>query len=159
MAKRSDTFLLHDIKVKPYSGSNAYRWALTSPILGGLLYVKSLELVRLYQARVGKKTGRLAESANAKVRIGGQTRDRLVGVVSINDESVRSSWRGKPFYYGVFHEAGTDGALSGGSRQENGRIYRGGSKAARRRKADGPRGPKPGYHELRSSARQWRGGP
>ena len=148
---------LHDVDV--YRTSPAYFVAMNSVPMSRLLQRKSLEVVRLYQAQVGKKTGRLAASAEANVRIGGKQRDRLIGVASINDESVQAEWKGQPFYYGVYHEAGTDGAESGGSTQDNGRIYRGGSKRARRRKADGARGPKPGFHELRRAAQQWRGSP
>lgn len=139
---------LHDIKTKQYMNSPAYRIALNSPGLATILYKKSLEVVRLYQAQVGKKTGRLAASAEAKVRIGGKQKDRIIGVASINNASVVSEWKGQPFYYGLYHEAGTDGALSGK-----------GSRRARRRKADGSRGPRSGYHELRRAAQQWRGNP
>jgi hypothetical protein len=133
---------LHDIQTKQYRQSPAYRLALNSPALAIKLRNKSLEVVRLYQARVGKKTGRLAASAEAKVRIGGRQKDRIIGVASINDGSVQSEWKGKPFYYGVYHEQGT---LN--------------SKRARRRDPNGGRGPRPGYYELRRAAQQWRGGP
>lgn len=148
---------LYDVEIR--RNSPAYYVAMNSVPMARLLQRKSLEVVRLYQAQVGKKTGRLAASAEAKVRVGGHNRDRLIGVASINDESVQAEWKGKPFYYGVYHEAGTDGAESGGSYDNRGRMYRGGSKRARRRRADGARGPRPGFHELRRAAIQWRGSP
>jgi hypothetical protein len=74
--------------------------------------------------------------------MGGQSNDRIIGVASINDSSVQAEWKGKPFYYGVYHEQGT---LN--------------SKRARRRNPDGARGPRPGYYELRRAAQQWRGSP
>lgn len=143
MARESGLFL-RDIQIK--QNSPAFRIMLNSPELNGLLRKKAVELVRLYQARVGKKTGRLAESATVSIRSGGSVKggrgvgkikDRIVGVVSIADGSVVSEWKGKPFYYGVYHEQGT---LN--------------SKRAKRRKR---RGPKPGYYELREAAKLWRG--
>lgn len=128
---------LHDIKVR--RRSPAYYEALVSMPLQALLEFKSVELVRLYQARVGKKTGRLAASAAAQVRLGGKRNDRAVGVVTIADETVASTWKGQPFYYGEYHEEGTMN-----------------SRRAKRRKADGARGPRRGYHELREAANEWR---
>jgi hypothetical protein len=135
----ADSFLT-DVEI--YRNAPAYSRILKSPSLGIMVYGKAQEVVRLYQARVGKKTGRLAASAEAKVRMGGQSNDRIIGVASINDSSVQAEWKGKPFYYGVYHEQGT---LN--------------SKRARRRNPDGARGPRPGYYELRRAAQQWRGSP
>jgi len=134
-----DFHFLHDIDTRSYRDSPAYRLALHSPVLAGQLRAKSLEIVRLYQARVGKKTGRLAASAEAGVRIGGKYKDRVIGFVTIADETVASTWKGQPFYYGEYHEEGTMR-----------------SRRAKRRKADGPRGPRRGYHELREVANEWR---
>lgn len=125
---------LHDVNV--YNTSPAYAVALNSVGLSALLQTKSLEVVRLYQARVGKKTGRLAASADSQVRIGGKANDRIIGVVTIADDTVVSEWKGKPFYYGEYHEEGT---------------LR--SKRAKRRTR---RGPRKGYHELREVAQEWR---
>lgn len=140
MAKENGMFL-RNIEIS--RNSPAYRIMLNSPELNGLLRKKGMELVRLYQARVGKKTGRLRDSASFSIRSGGgiktKVKDRIIGVVSIADESVVSEWKGKPFYYGVYHEQGT---LN--------------SKRAKRRKR---RGPKPGYYELREAAHLWRGSP
>lgn len=133
---------LHDINI--YKTSLAYSEALVSPKLAFLLGNEALNVVRLYQSRVGKKTGRLAASADAKVRMGGHANDRLIGAVTIADESVVADWKGKPFYYGEFHEEGTDGGSSGR-----------GSKRAKRRKSES-RLAKPGYHELRQVAQEWR---
>lgn len=138
----SNFHFLYDINV--HNNSPAYAIALNSPVLATLLGEKSLEVVRLYQARVGKKTGRLAASADAGVRVGGKRNDRIIGAVTIADQSVVSEWKGKPFYYGVFHEEGTDGAMSGR-----------GSRRAKRRKTES-RAPKGGYHELREVATEWR---
>lgn len=135
---------LSDINI--YSNSMAYSEALFSPKLDFLLGNEALNVVRLYQSRVGKKTGRLMASADAKIRVGGHANDRNIGVVTIANDSVVADWKGKPFYYGEFHEEGTAGGRSGK-----------GSKRARRRNSDGPRAPKPGYHELREVAQEWRG--
>lgn len=134
MARESGLFL-RDIQIR--QNSPAFRIMLNSPELNGVLRKKAVELQRLYQARVGKKTGRLGDSASVSIRTGGKLKDRIIGVVTIADESVVSEWKGKPFYYGVYHEQGT---LN--------------SKRAKRRKR---RGPKPGYYELREAAKLWRG--
>lgn len=131
---------LDDISVK--KNSPGYQEMLNSPVLGSLLELKALEVVRLYQARVGKKTGKLAASAEGFTRAGGgHKRDRLVGVVTVADETVASTWKGKPFYYGEYHEEGT---LN--------------SKRASRRKG-ASRLPRRGYHELRQVAQEWRSAP
>lgn len=132
-----DGLFLHDIRIR--DTSPAWRLILNSPVLAIRLRSKSLELARLYQARVGKKTGRLMASTDVGVRIGGHNKDRLIGYVTIADQSVVSDWKGKPFYYGEYHEEGT--------------IR---SKRAKRRKAGGRRGPRKGYHELREVAQEWR---
>lgn len=142
MARESGLFL-RNIEIN--QNSPAYRVMLNSPELNGLLRKKSVELVRLYQARVGKKTGRLSDSASVGIRSGGsitsgkksRVKDRIIGVVTISGPEVVSQWKGEPFYYGVYHEQGTLG-----------------SKRAKRRKR---RGPKPGYYELREAAKLWRG--
>lgn len=136
MAKSSFNFL-HDINV--YRTSGAYDYALNSPMLGGLLTDKAMELVILYQARVAVDSGKLQASAKGFSRPnGGKKNDRLIGVVTIADESVVDEWKGKPFYYGEYHEEGTMR-----------------SKRAKRRKSAG-RGPRRGYHELREAAQLWR---
>lgn len=127
-----DNFLA-DIRV--YRTSPAYEAALLSPMLNGILSEKCVDLVRMYQARVGKKTGRLAASAAAQLRIGGHDKDRIIGAVTIADDSVQSTWRGQPFYYGEYHEEGT---------RKKGRNYR---------SVNGRRG----YHELREVANEMRG--
>lgn len=124
----NDAFL-YDIKIKrnlPY-----YAQLRTSPTLSLLLQQKSLELVRLYQARVAVKTGRLRASAEAHTpALGGKRNDRLVGKVTIAGPQVKADrlWRGAPFYYGELHEEGSP------------------SKRDRF----------PGAHELREAAQQWR---
>lgn len=144
-AKENGIFLT-DIKIK--QNSPAFRIMLNSPMLAALLRVKGLELARLYQAKVGYKTGKLQASVDVSIRSGGalmpglknkRVKDRIIGVVSIGGAEVVSEWKGKPFYYGVYHEQGT---LN--------------SKRAKRRTR---RGPKPGYYELREAAHLWRGGP
>ena len=136
---------LEDVQVYrriPYYGN----LLKTNPALRLILHSEAIEVVRLYQARVGRKTGRLQASAEAHVAMGGQQNDRQIGKVTIADKSVVADWKGRPFYYGVLHEAGTDGGRSGKGM---------GSKRAPRRKTEG-RGPKPGYHELREVAEEWR---
>jgi hypothetical protein len=127
---------LHDISINATSA--AYSEALFSPKLAFLLSNEALNVVRLYQSRVGKKTGRLMASAEANIRVGGHANDRNIAAVTIADENVVADWKGKPFYYGEFHEEGT---LN--------------SKRAKRRKSEA-RAPKPGYHELRQVAQEWR---
>jgi hypothetical protein len=138
----ADSFFLHDINV--YRNSAAYPLALNSPVLAGLLSEKAVEVVTLYRARVGRKTGRLRDSAGgggangSYVRVGGKKNDRIIGVVTIADNTVVADWKGKPFYYGEYHEEGT---LN--------------SRRAKRRTSEGRR-PRPGYHELREVAQEWR---
>lgn len=142
----ADNFL-HDVKV--YRNIPAYTQIMSaSPLLDVRLYNLAVELAVLYRAKVGVKTGKLRASAEANIRQGGHNMDRTIGVVTIANSGVvaEQPWRGKPFYYGVYHEEGTDGGASGK-----------GSKRAKRRKADGPRGPVAGYHELRQAAHEWRG--
>ena len=127
---------LHDINV--YRTSPAYFVAMNSVPLSRLMLAKSNEVVVLYRARVGKKTGRLAASAEASVRVGGKRNDRIIGVVTVADNTVVAEWKGKPFYYGEYHEEGT---LK--------------SKRAKRRTSES-RGPRKGYHELREVAQEWR---
>lgn len=134
MADPHEMHFLTDIELK--QNNFATSMMLNSPALAMFCRAKAVELVRLYQARVGKKTGRLAASADASVRVGGHRMDRVIGVVTINDESVVAEWKGKPFYYGVYHEQGT---LN--------------SKRAKRRSR---RLPRSGYYELRESAQMWR---
>ena len=69
---------------------------LFSPRLGALLYSEAQEIVRLYQAIVAKRTGRLGASADASVGVGGRKNDRLVGRVTV----------GTGLEYGVLHEIG-----------------------------------------------------
>jgi hypothetical protein len=127
---------LHDINV--YNTSPAYSVAMNSLPMSRLLLAKGDELVVLYRARVGKKTGRLAASADANVRVGGKRNDRIIGVVTVADNTTVADWKGKDFYYGEYHEEGT---LN--------------SKRARRRTSEARR-PRPGYHELREVTQEWR---
>lgn len=100
---------LHDIQIK--RGTAAYGEMLTSPALGVQLYVESLQLVRIYQARVGRKTGKLRASAKAQTARGGKNMDRTIGKVTIAGPAVVAPepYKGKPFYYGVYHEVGNKG--------------------------------------------------
>lgn len=124
---------LHDIQLK--RGTAAYTDALTSPVLAAILYGESVQLKLMYQAAVGRKTGRLMMSARAHdPHMGGKHNDRLVGKVTIADERVVSEWKGQPFYYGEFHEEGTK------------------KKGRNRRRKYGTEG----YHELRRVAVAWR---
>ena len=134
MAK--DYHFLHDIKY--FKNSPGLNEALNSPILAGMLETKANQVVRLYQARVGYKTGRLRASATGFTRTGGKRMDRQIGVVTIANEDVVSTWKGKPFWYGEYHEEGT---LK--------------SKRAKRRKSASRRA-RAGYHELREVAVEWR---
>ena len=127
---------LHDINV--YRTSPAYTVALNSVPLSRLLLRKGEELVVLYQGRVGRKTGKLRASADANVRVGGKLNDRIVGVVTVADNTTVADWKGKDFYYGEYHEEGT---LN--------------SRRAKRRTSEARR-PRPGYHELREVAMEWR---
>lgn len=105
----SNLHFFHDIKIK--QGSPAFQQMLTSPVLGVQLYVESLQLLRIYQARVGRKTGRLRASAKAQTTRGGQKMDRTIGKVTIAGPTVVAPepYKGKPFYYGVYHEVGNKG--------------------------------------------------
>jgi len=127
-----DNFLA-DIKIN--RNSPAYEAVLSSPLLDPILRDKAVELVRMYQARVGKKTRKLHDSAAAELRRGGHNSDRIIAAVTIADESVQSTWKGQPFYYGEYHEEGT---------KKKGRNYR---------SVNGRRG----YHELREVANEMRG--
>lgn len=130
--------LLQDVNVYRGPYRKAYNEAMHSPLLGLLLERKALEVVRLYQARVGKKTGRLADSASSHpAAIGGHHNDRLIGKVTVADSTVVSEWKGQPFYYGEFHEEGTK------------------KKGRKRRRKYG----REGYHELRQVAHELRGSP
>lgn len=84
--------------------------------LSSILQTEADRVKNLYQAKVAKKTGRLAASASAHVEsrsvIKGQ--DRLVGVVTVGGTLPAGVWDspknpnpGKAFYYGVLHEFGT----------------------------------------------------
>lgn len=135
MAK--EDFLLHDIKIK--NNPFAYNYFLNSPLLGVRTYFEALKLVRLYQAQVGVKTGRLRASAKASNQIGGKKNDRIIGKVTIAGPTVVADepYKGAPFYYGVYHEEGNKG------------------KGRSRKRKYG----KDGYNELRSAAHQMRGTP
>lgn len=135
MARASDHFL-HDIQIKARSA--AYGAALNSPWLGFLLDTKAMELKIAYQQRVGVKTGKLRASAKVHVGAqGGKRRDRRIGKLTIANKSVVAPepYKGKPFYYGVFHEEGNKGK---------------GRKRKRKYGTDG-------YHELREVAHEMRG--
>ncbi|OMC55374.1 hypothetical protein A5747_13355 [Mycobacterium sp. IS-836] len=84
--------------------------------LRNLLNAHAARGANLYKAKVRKKTGRLAASAQSFVElrrvIKGQP--RLVGVILVGGLLPVSTWNsprnpnpGKEFYYGVFHEFGT----------------------------------------------------
>jgi hypothetical protein len=83
--------------------------------LQSVLLTESEKAKALYQATVGKKTGRLMQSAHAFVEmrevVKGQ--HRLVGLVEVGGTLPVAKWYskrnpnpGKEFYYGVFHEFG-----------------------------------------------------
>ncbi|PVB19736.1 hypothetical protein [Mycobacteroides abscessus] len=73
--------------------------------LEGFLLVQGAKFVAAYQARVAKRTGRLAESAVAHVVAnGGHKHDRLVGKVTVGGETVRNPRGG--FEYTLLHEFG-----------------------------------------------------
>lgn len=134
MAK-NDHFL-HDIRIRAYS--TAYADALNSPRLGFLLDTKALQLKIAYQQRVGVKTGKLR--ASAKVHsgaMGGKNHDRRIGKLTIANKSVVAPepYKGRPFYYGVFHEEGNKG------------------KGRSKKRKYGTEG----YHELREVAHEMRG--
>lgn len=138
MASNNNPRFLHDIKIK--SNPFAYNYFLNSPLTGGAVYNEALKVVRLYQAAVGVKTGRLKASANASVApSGGKMNDRMVGKATIAGQSVVADepYKGKPFYYGVYHEEGNK------------------RKGRRRRRKHGVEG----YHELRQVAHRLRGSP
>lgn len=100
---------LHNIEIK--QNAFAYQQMLTAPALGVQLYVESLQLLRMYQARVGRKTGKLRASAKAQTTRGGKGMDRTIGKVTIAGPSVVAPelYKGSPFYYGVYHEVGNKG--------------------------------------------------
>jgi hypothetical protein len=128
---------LHDIDIK--KNAPVYSHILNSPLMSIPLMSVGLQLVTLYQSTVGVKSGRLRASARAGVRgSGGKKRDRMIGVVTIADASVVAPepYKGRPFYYGVFHEEGN---------KKKGR--------AKKRKYGTD-----GAHELRQAAIQMRGG-
>ena len=128
---------LHDIEIK--RNSPAYTTILIAPRLGAELADHANRLKALYQMRVGVKTGKLKASAQAYTTVGGRLNDRLVGKVTIADQSVVAPepYKGAPFYYGVFHEEGNKG------------------KGRSRKRKYGTEG----YHELRQVAHQMRGTP
>lgn len=129
----ADLHFLHDVKL--FKGNEASSALLVSPMLAPLLYEKGLEVVRLYQARVGRKTRRLLESAASHPpELGGHLHDRLVGKVTVGGDSTVTEWNGGSFNYGEFHEEGT-------------------RKTGRRRRTKTGRD---GYHELREVAHEWR---
>ena len=127
---------LHDIKIK--RNPHAFNMFLNSPLLGARLYFSALEIKTLYQAQVGVKTGRLRASASASTQPnGGKLNDRIIGKVTIAGPTVVADepYKGKPFYYGVYHEEGNKG------------------KGRRKKRKYG----KDGYHELRQVAHRLRG--
>lgn len=100
----------------------AYNPALDAILTGktgslqNLLHVQAVKAMNLYQAKVHKKTGRLAASAHAYTEsrevIKGQR--RLVGVMTVGGTLPVGKWNskrnpnpGKEFYYGALHEFGT----------------------------------------------------
>lgn len=129
----ADLHFLHDIKLERNNAATTS--LLVSPMLAPLLYEKGLEVVRLYQARVGKKTRRLRDSAASHPpEIGGRNNDRFIGKVTVGGETTVTPWKGGEFNYGEYHEEGT---------RKTGR---------RRRTVTG----RDGYHELRQVAQEWR---
>lgn len=102
----ADELFLHDIKIPDFNPGMS-RWLQTSPVLGGFLEGLGEEFVRRYQAKVAKCSGDLAATAEAHVRIGGHDMDRQILVITVGGVGAASTWKGKPFYYGVLHDLGT----------------------------------------------------
>lgn len=126
---------LADIQIKARSA--AYGTALNSPWLGFLLDTEAMKLKIAYQQRVGVKTRKLQASAKVHTgAMGGKNRDRRIGKLTIANKSVVADepYKGKPFYYGVFHEEGNKG------------------KGRRKKRKYGT----DGYHELREVANEMR---
>ena len=98
-----------------------------------ILYDNAMEVQRLWEARVAKRSGRLSRSGSVSVPMGGKDRDRLVSKLTIGGKDVVAPemWRGAPFYYGGLHETG--------SPTKRDRF--------------------PAFAELRQVAQAWRGGP
>lgn len=96
---------LFDIDV--YQPNAALGQIMAGPGMRLFLGMLGQEAVLKYRARVAKKTGRLMASAEASTVIGGHKHDRWVGKVTIGGSMAVSSWKGKPFYYGVLHEHGS----------------------------------------------------
>ncbi|SHT26687.1 MULTISPECIES: hypothetical protein [Mycobacteroides] len=100
-------FLLDDIDVPEYNVAAA-RWMNTSPVLGGYLAHIGEEVVRLYAAKVAKRTGDLSRSGEVRVLPGGgHKKDRQVAIVTVGGELAAKTWKGAPFYYGVLHNFGS----------------------------------------------------
>lgn len=59
----------------------------------------------LYQARVAKRSGRLAESAHVQIERGGHRHDRWTAKVVVGGDFVRNPKDG--FTYGALHEFGS----------------------------------------------------
>ena len=98
---------LHDIEIK--KNAPVYGHILNSPFMSIPLLAVGSEMVTLYKSTVGVKSGRLRASAQAGIRgSGGKKRDRMIGVDTIAGPRVVAPepYKGKPFYYGVFHEEG-----------------------------------------------------
>ncbi|SIL71932.1 hypothetical protein [Mycobacteroides abscessus] len=100
-------FLLDDIDIPAYNADMA-KWANTSPVLGGYLSHIGVEVVRLYAAKVAKRTGDLSRSGGVEVRPNmGHKADRLGCVVTVGGELAAKTWKGMPFYYGALHNFGS----------------------------------------------------
>ncbi|AMU74056.1 Uncharacterised protein [Mycobacteroides abscessus subsp. abscessus] len=100
-------YLLDDIDVPAYN-AGAARWMNTSPVLGGYLAHIGEEVVRLYAAKVAKRTGDLSRSGEVRVLPdGGHKKDRQVAIVTVGGLLAAKTWKGAPFYYGVLHNFGS----------------------------------------------------
>lgn len=98
---------LRDISVpKP---NKALAEVMNGPGVNLLLYMLGEEAVALYRAKVAKRSGRLALSAEATVVTGGHKYDRQVAKVTVGGMQAVAPlpWKGAPFYYGVLHEHGS----------------------------------------------------
>lgn len=82
---------LRDIKTQRLGAS-----VMMSPRLGMLLQQQAEVVAALYRAKVARRTGRLAASANPYVTVGGHQHDRLIGKVTV----------GSGLEYGALHEFG-----------------------------------------------------
>ena len=83
---------LRDIEVGRLPAS-----VLINPRLGAFLQTQAELVATLYRAKVAKRTGQLAASANPYVTVGGHKNDRLIGKVVV----------GGGVEYAALHEFGS----------------------------------------------------